>query len=161
MERLKHLKESIMCCVENQMDRLNEVDAKELGEAIDMLKDLEEAMYYCTITKSMLDQEEEMSGRWYYGGPHTKWSDDMSAVPGSHDRMDWDCSIGKSGHSRKKYLESKKTHHDTATQMRELENYMSELSSDILEMIEEATPEERQYLSKKIATLATKVEAVN
>ena len=30
---------------------IREVDTKELGEAIDMIKDLEEAIYYCTVTK--------------------------------------------------------------------------------------------------------------
>jgi hypothetical protein len=32
---------------------LGEVDTKELGEAIDMIKDLEEAIYYCTVTEAM------------------------------------------------------------------------------------------------------------
>jgi hypothetical protein len=32
---------------------LSEVDTKELGEAIDMIKDLEEAIYYCTVTEAM------------------------------------------------------------------------------------------------------------
>ena len=44
--------------------------------------------------------------------------------------------------------------------MKELEHYMQELTGDIMEMIEDVSPEERQFLSKKIATLATKVGAV-
>ena len=35
------------------MGDLTSVDAKELGEAVDMIKDLSEAIYYCTITESM------------------------------------------------------------------------------------------------------------
>ena len=46
-----------MGCIESQMTNLDEVDTKELGEAIDMIKDLEEAMYYCTITKAMEQKE--------------------------------------------------------------------------------------------------------
>ena len=46
-----------MGCIEGQMTHLDEVDTKELGEAIDMIKDLEEAMYYCTITKAMEQKE--------------------------------------------------------------------------------------------------------
>ena len=54
MERLKKMKESLMNCVESQIhNNLKEVDAKELGEAVDMIKDLEEAMYYATITEAM------------------------------------------------------------------------------------------------------------
>ena len=51
-----------------------------------------------------------------------------------------------------------KTHADKTVQMRELENYMQELSQDIVEMIEGASPEEKQYMSKKIAALATKIQ---
>ena len=43
--------------------------------------------------------------------------------------------------------------------MKELEKYMQELSSDITEMIEEATPEEKQFLSSKISTLASKISS--
>lgn len=52
-ERLKHMKESLMSCIENQMCNIYEADATELGCAVDMLKDLEEALYYCTITEAM------------------------------------------------------------------------------------------------------------
>lgn len=41
--------------------------------------------------------------------------------------------------------------------MRELEDYAQELTSDLLEMIQDATPEEKQLLQRKIATLATKI----
>ena len=54
MEKLKHMKDCLMSCVQNQVSgNLHNVDAKELGEAIDMIKDLEEAIYYCTVTEAM------------------------------------------------------------------------------------------------------------
>lgn len=53
MERLHHMKESLMAQVQAQMGHLECVDTKELGEAIDMIKDLSEAIYYCTITEAM------------------------------------------------------------------------------------------------------------
>ncbi len=59
MERLKMMKESLMSCAQSQMSHLDSVDAKELGEVIDMIKDLEEAMYYCSIVKSMEKREKE------------------------------------------------------------------------------------------------------
>ena len=61
MERLKHIKETIMSCVEGEVCNLSQADTKELGEAIDMLKDLEEAIYYATITKAMQEKEEKES----------------------------------------------------------------------------------------------------
>ena len=41
--------------------------------------------------------------------------------------------------------------------MRELEDYAQELTSDLLEMIQDATPEEKQLLKQKIATLSNKI----
>jgi hypothetical protein len=45
--------------------------------------------------------------------------------------------------------------------MRELEKYTQELTQDIVDMIQDATPEERQYLSKKMAALANKISQLN
>lgn len=54
MENLKRMKENIMNCIQTQVNNnLESVDTKELGEAIDMVKDLSEAIYYCTITEAM------------------------------------------------------------------------------------------------------------
>ena len=53
MKRLENMKETLMNCVMAQMADLKNVDTKELGEAVDMIKDLSEAMYYCTITEAM------------------------------------------------------------------------------------------------------------
>ena len=44
--------------------------------------------------------------------------------------------------------------------MQELEGYMSDLSSDLTEMIKDASPEERQLLQKKLTSLATKIDQV-
>jgi hypothetical protein len=57
MERLKYMKETLMNCVQGQLGDLSSVDAGELGAAIDMIKDLEEAIYYATIVKSMEEKE--------------------------------------------------------------------------------------------------------
>ena len=59
IEAMKQMKTNIMHCVEAQMDNLKDVNTKSLGEAIDMIKDLSEAIYYCTITQSMQKAEEE------------------------------------------------------------------------------------------------------
>ena len=60
MERLKQMKDSLVSIVQSQMSgHLDQVDTKELGDAIDMIKDLEEAIYYATITKAMTEQEKQ------------------------------------------------------------------------------------------------------
>ena len=53
MERLKSMKEAFIAQIQSQLGNLANVDAKELGEVVDMVKDMEEAIYYCTITKAM------------------------------------------------------------------------------------------------------------
>ena len=59
MEQLKNIKECLVASVQGQLGDLKRVDAKELGEVIDMIKDLEEAMYYCSITEAMEKSAEE------------------------------------------------------------------------------------------------------
>ena len=57
-EALKMMKEQLMSCVQGQLGDISKVDAHELGEAVDMIKDLAEAIYYCTITDSMEKSDE-------------------------------------------------------------------------------------------------------
>lgn len=226
MEQLKHMKEMLTSCVQGQLSHLDTVDTKELGEAIDMIKDLSEAIYYCTVTKAMDEQgekkhetmyypvmyynekpgpdgrryyedynmryhhpypywtEEEyyrdmdkMKGRMYYNGGSSNGggsnggtsSSTSSSSNGSGARgysehpvylteMMRDSREGRSPQSRKMYMESKEMHKDKASQLQELEKYTQELTSDLVEMIEGASPEEKQYLSNRIAALASKIK---
>lgn len=66
MEKLKHIKDCLISVVEEQMADLHEVDTHELGEIIDMIKDIEQAEYYhCEHMKkcdSIQDVEESVQG---------------------------------------------------------------------------------------------------
>jgi hypothetical protein len=42
--------------------------------------------------------------------------------------------------------------------MQELDAYMQELTTDLVEMIQDASPEEKQMLQQKISALATKIK---
>ena len=57
MEQLKNMKQTLVSCIQGQMTHLDSVDTKELGEVVDMVKDLSEAIYYCTITEAMGEKE--------------------------------------------------------------------------------------------------------
>lgn len=205
-ERLMHLKESLLGAVENQMCNIYEADCEELGEAIDMLKDIEEAIYFATIT-------EAMNGKGKYGGNveieyenghkknghhqkdsdqmyypmymdngsssmymrpqqmYTDGSSQMYATNGGSSSMGSNSSgssssnytepkdyrEGRSPMSRRMYMEAKEMNKDKAIQLRELEKYMQELSQDMTDMIADASPEEKQYLEKKISALASKI----
>ena len=70
-----------------------------------------------------------------------------------------DSREGRSPMSRRMYMESKELHKDKDTKIRELDKYMKELSEDLVEMIDDASPEEKQLLEKKISALATKVSS--
>lgn len=192
MERYKHLKETLMCAVEGQCMNLTQADTKELGEAIDMLKDLEEAMYYAAITKAMKADEQEQEGKYYhpisqadrmyYNGRdmtrgYTEYASGnggtMSYTDGMRGYTDYnryndggmnytrDQREGRSGMSRRSYMEGKEMRKDKQSQMRELEKYMQELTSDMVEMIDHASPEEKQYLEKKLAALSQKIGQIN
>ena len=58
MERLIQMKEQLISAIQGQMTNLKDTNTKELGEAIDMVKDLSEAIYYCTVTKAMEEHSE-------------------------------------------------------------------------------------------------------
>ena len=53
-DKLYYMKECLIHYVEQEMCNLPEVNAEELGEAIDMIKDLEEAIYYCVSIVAIL-----------------------------------------------------------------------------------------------------------
>ena len=198
MEKLKQMMDTLINQVSGQMVDLRAVSTHELGEAIDMIKDLEEALYYCTIVKAMEEKEEEppmyygsrylppaMSyddydrdmdkpyGRMYFpSGGNSSGSSGGSGRGGSsssssgssrgYDEYLYPVSMrdrreGRSPMSRKTYIESKEMRQDKASQMKELENYMAELSQDISEMVLMASPEEKAVLQKKLAALSSKI----
>ena len=66
MEHLKNMKTKLVDCVEKQISgNLEYTNAQELGEAVDMIKDLSEAIYYCTITEAMEGKEHMKEGGHY------------------------------------------------------------------------------------------------
>ena len=160
-----------MSQVQGQMGNLDKVDAKELGEVIDMIKDLEEAIYYKTITDAMTEKERYTYGSNYnyYGyypmsNPEEGSSSSMGGGHSSTGRnyyeeypMMRDPREGRSHMNRRMYMEAKHLHHDKSMQMQELDKYLKELSSDITEMIQDASMEEKELLKNKLTTLASKI----
>ena len=170
METLKSMKKCLETCAEQQMSHLDEVNAEELGEVMDMIKDLSEAIYYCTITKAMEEQPQQRE-KEYYGGPQRRYpyydmERDMDRPQGRMYYTEYpmaykDEKEGRSSQSRRMYMESKETHQDKGTSMRELERYTQELTQDIMEMMKDASTDEKQFLSKRVAALAQKIQDGN
>lgn len=90
MERLKQIKESLISCIQSQMTHLDSINTEELGEVIDMVKDLEEAIYYCTITKAM----EERDKSKYFLEYKYPYKDDYTIYPYREER-DLDRGLGR------------------------------------------------------------------
>lgn len=167
MYRLCEMKNCLINAAQSQMSNLANCDAEELGEVIDMIKDIEEAIYYCTITEAM--KENDSSTMYYKESIRKKkrnvpmdYYEKYKEKYIEEDEEEYPVKIydsreGRSPERRRMYMESKALHHDQAKKMKELEDYMKELNQDILEMIEDASPEEKQLLQKKIALLATKI----
>lgn len=222
---IERMHKMIECLTEKALaeieNGLESVDTCEMGQVIDMIKDLNEAEYRAVIVKAMkeADEEEEErekellrvlkeeygeedgrryydryryengrfapkgrgtrrgyeeppywhmtpemyremehdrdmdrhSGRMYYTEPK------MASDGGMRDRRE-----GKSGMSRRSYMESKELHkgntpEDKDAKMHDLEKYMKELSEDMAELISDMTPEERTMTKSKLSTLVSKM----
>lgn len=180
MDKMKIVKDKLMDSVQSLVyGDLKAVDSKELGEAIDMVKDLSEAIYYCTVTEAMSTDKykEKENGRMYYGDYNPTmyttpyYSPTYTSTPpmmyggnggpspsynmgGSSGR---DYREGQSQYARKMYMEGKELHLDKTKQMQELEKYVQELTKDLTEMVRDASPEEKMLLQQKVATLASKI----
>lgn len=185
MKELKTIKEQLISQVQSQMGNLECVNTKELGEVIDMIKDLAEAMYYCEIYEQMEESSKKDNyyyteyypiydswrngGRMYYpekgSSPSHTQHLEGSSDRGYYTERDYPVHLrdereGRSPIKRKMYMESKSMGHDSSKTMKELEMYMQELSSDMIELLEKASPEEKAIVQKKMNTLATKVQNV-
>ena len=215
MEHLKSIKEQLIAQVQAQMADLKCVDAKELGEVIDMIKDLAQAEYYCEIYKQMKEASEQQkesnnyyyterympmpdyyrdmersNGRMYYSGGGNSSSPSQSSGGNSgssgtqyyssrYQPNPWggyeeepyydkdfvlqhlrDEREGRSPMKRKMFMESKSNGSDSNKSMKELESYMQDLTSDMMDLLDKATPEEKSIVQKKINTLASKIQNV-
>lgn len=132
MHRLKAIKDCLVDCVECELLDIKHTNTEELGEVVDMIKDLEEAMYYCAKIKEMHHDEDKED---------------------YHD-------AGRSYLTRCEYIKHKAST-DKTLKMKMLEKYMQELSQDIMEMIDGISLEERQLLEKKMTMLTTKISQLN
>lgn len=57
--QLCQIKNKMLAMIMAQMDHLEDVDVCELGEAIDIIKDIAEAEYYCSVVYAMDNREKE------------------------------------------------------------------------------------------------------
>lgn len=104
--------------------------------------------YHMTPEMYHRDMDRDM-GRMYYTEPTMNTS--MR-----------DSREGRSGMSRRAYMENKELHKanttaDKEAKVRDLNTYMTELATDMSEIINDATPEEKSVLKNKLSALVTKI----
>ena len=73
-----------------------------------------------------------------------------------------DSREGRSGQSRRSYMETKEMHpgntpEDKQKKVQDLEKYMNELATDVTEMINGSTAEEKTLLKTKLQSLVQKI----
>ena len=205
IKRMHEMIEKLTKCAEMELEKgIENINAEEMGEVTDMIKDLAEAEYYSKISKAMDEAEygedydyrgayDEHSRKGYRGQPRDskgrymrrRYTEPMYMMP----EMDWewdgmeydrdmDKHMGKmyytepmtmphhteSGYDRARrgYEESKAMHKDNSPEskqmkMKDLENYMKELSTDVTNIIADASPEERSMAKQKLSTLIQKM----
>lgn len=245
VKNIHSILEKLAECAKIEAEKgIEQLDTKEMGEVVDMIKDLSEAEYYSRIAVAMAKTEEdekreeehilkslkeeygEEDGerRFYQGQPRSKTSGRfMSRDDGRRNYTtpyyymppymrnendqeyyrDMDREMGRMYYSdgrgnmsnsekhgsygdmaggrreygktrfndgtstryemaKRNYTETKELHkgntaEDKQAKMKELEVYMSELGSDISEMISDASNEEKTLLKNKLQVLAQKV----
>lgn len=130
----------------------------------DMDRDMYNKMYYpqsapmhmnTTDTRTYTDGYNDGNRKGYDEGYNRGMSDGRMS-------SQRDTREGRSGMSRRSYIESKQIHTDSTPEskqakMKELEKYMNELSSDMTEMIGDASNEEKTMLKQKLQTLSAKI----
>ena len=120
--------------------------------------------YYTTPYNSRIQPDyratERMSGYMYYptgGNGGQTGNSSMNYYTEMPNMMGRDPREGRSPMRRRMYMEGKEMHNDPSSQLHELEAYLQELSTDITEMVKDASPEERATLRQKMTTLASKI----
>lgn len=123
---------------------------------------------YHDYTPEMLRDMDRESGRMYYSGSGSQggMSGGMSggSMGGSRgysesgSQSGRDSREGRSGQSRRSYMESKEMGKDKQEKMKSLEEYLKELSTDVTEMISDASPEEKSMLKNKMSVLMQKIQ---
>lgn len=206
-ERVCAIKDKALSLVETQLNGdISQIDAKELGEVVDIAKDMaeivkysEEACYYHKVVESMEEASDEEKkyymdkyipeyegkfytylprpiyarqrdsrGRYTYTEPMMMDDDSYrnrmyyssmgnSNSGGRVDMETRDYREGRSGMTRRTYMEMKENGEDKDKTNKELERYMNELSNDMTEMIQHMDANEKNILKQKITALASRI----
>lgn len=126
------IKDKLITVVKEQMECLEKVDAKEMGEVIDMIKDLEQCIYYQTVIQAMTGNE--------YGFIDSDECDMYQSDYFKH--LDQLASKGL----KQAYMDTKRTNIAHSEKIARLNAFVEAFKTDMNKMIENTTEQERQIL---------------
>lgn len=172
-EKVCAIKDKTLCLVEEQInENLDNVDAKELGEVVDIAKDMAEIMklvteaeYYYEVTNAMKKSSQEENE--YYINKYIPQSNMSSDLNNFRTRMYYtnpvsemynrDDDEGKSGLTRKIYMDMKRNGADRANLVEEMRQWALDLTSDVMEMLNNASTDEKSVIKQHLTSLASKI----
>jgi hypothetical protein len=139
-----------------------------------MRRGYDEMMY---MPEMYRDMDRESMGKMYYTSANRSQGSQGGSSMGSsnggsmgysegmrgYSSQGRDSREGRSGQSRRSYMETKEMHkgntqQDKDMKLKELDKYMNELSSDISEMIQDSSNEEKTMLKQKLNGLVQKIQ---
>lgn len=180
MESLKKICMHLEDCVLGELGKdKSQVDAKELGEVVDAIKDIKMAIYYASITEAMEDAEYgkdyDENGKLYYSGrrrdsrgryaftePNMDYYTEPDYRMTPEQMRDMDKKQGRMYYTNsgarhmKRYYEHKGVA-DEGQKMQSLEEDMREISDEITGMVNEMSNTERTMLRTKLQNLVNKI----
>ena len=183
MESLKKICGHLEDCVLAELSKdKSQVDAKELGEVVDAIKDIKMAIYYATITEAMEKPENEygrdydengrlfyngngrgMRGRRYYEEPYemdmteykTKTPQEMRDMDKKMGRMYY-TEPRTNGMHLKRYYEHKNMGDDNM-KLKSLEDDLKEISEELTNVVGDMNNSEKTMLKTKLQTIAQRL----
>lgn len=188
VKKAEKITEKLMDCICSEFDKgIQNVNTAEMGMVVDMLKDMADALYHLTTVDAMNEYSEGAEERYYteksrkrarmpeYDMSVEDYRDyepmrDMDRRRGRmyftepmNDGMSMrDSREGKSGMSRKGYMESKELHNsgseaDKMRNRQELEKWIDDIGTDVKSALGEMSPEERTVMRQKLTNLSNAI----
>jgi len=132
----------MMCKIIEEVEaNLESANTKELGEAVDMIKDLSEAEYYCSITEAMSESQ--------YGIDY----DERGRIKDYGKGRMYFTEMSHYDKAKKHYVEAM----DVPTKTRSLTEWVDIIENDLAPTFASMTPEERTIVKQRFVNWANLV----
>lgn len=173
MIRLSSIERSLLEMLEAETAKgLEAINAEEMGEVVDMLKDLAEAKYYCSVVLAMHEEQEPMgyNPNRYADGRYAPKYGYEAGREGQQGGMTYQGGMGRQGGmgggmgyggtARDRYHEARMGYqsHSTADNRRMMEQaadeHMQEFEASLREMWEDADQRQRNKMKAALVGMA-------